>query len=71
MSEFELQIDEIETMRIKAHKSKKDIATYFGWTPNYVYQLFGKRQQGPAVERNLKRIQKYLADEMAKRYEFI
>lgn len=71
MSEFDLQIDEIEALRVKAHKSKTDIAKYFGWTPNYVYQLFGNRQNGAAVQKNLNKIQNYLAKELMKRYRTV
>ncbi|WP_404975699.1 hypothetical protein NBT14_04370 [Weissella paramesenteroides] len=68
MSEFDLKVDEIESMRVKAHKTKKEIANHFGWTQNYVYQLFGNRQTGKAVQKNLDKIQGYLAVEISKRY---
>ncbi|MBS0950373.1 hypothetical protein JK159_08390 [Weissella minor] len=69
MSEFDLKVDEIESMRVKAHKSKTQIAKHFGWTPNYVYQLFGNRQKGKAVQENLNKIQRFLAEEIAERYK--
>jgi hypothetical protein len=43
--------------------TQKSVADHFGWSSQYVAQLVKGMTKGPAAERNLKLIKKYLGME--------
>ena len=48
---------------IDRETTQKEVAEHFGWSSQYVAQLVRGMTKGPAAERNLEKVKKYLGME--------